>query len=74
MAQNNGHKSIFFTTKKAICDHYRWSDGDFKLFLGLKMPVLRINGRYMGHQENIDNWLKILTAKQNSLDFDESAL
>lgn len=70
----DGHKAVFFKSKKAICEHYEWTDGEFKLFLGLKMPVLRVNNRYMAHQENIDNWLKMLTGKQGVVDIDENSL
>ena len=71
---NNGNRLTFFKSKRAICEFYEWTDGEFKLFLGLKMPVLRINGRYMAHQENIENWLKSLTGQQRTVDIDEERL
>jgi len=49
---------------KAICDRFKINEKQFYMFAKLGMPVRKINGRWYGHEENIDNFLKFITKGQ----------
>jgi len=64
----NNHKPVWFKKKDEIKDHFNWSEAIFRCFYNAGMPVLKMNGQYMGHRENIEEWLKVVSSKQADVD------
>lgn len=58
------HDKRFLTSKDEIMDFLGVKDTVFAQFLKINLPVVIINGRYYAHPENLDAWMKVLTAKQ----------
>lgn len=51
-----------------IQEAFRWTEGQFYLFLRLGLPVRKINGCWYGHWENIDAWLRALLKPGKPID------
>ena len=50
--------------QQAFC----WTEDQFYMFLRLGLPVRKINGRWYGHHENIDAWLRALLKPGKPID------
>jgi hypothetical protein len=46
---------------KPVCDAFGISEEQFYMFLGLGLPMRKINGRWYGHRENISIFFKKIT-------------
>ena len=46
---------------KPVCDAFGITEDQFYMFLGLGMPMRKINNRWYGHRENISEWFRKIT-------------
>jgi len=46
---------------KSICDEFQLTEEQFYMFLGMNMPLRKINGRWYGHRQNISDFFKRIT-------------
>lgn len=49
---------------KTVCDEFKISEDQFYIFLGLGMPMRKINGRWYGHRLNISEFFRKITIGQ----------
>lgn len=56
-----GHRNQLIQGMNDICDHFKLGRDQFFMFVGLGMPIRKINNRWYGHIENIDLWFKKIT-------------
>jgi|GEM_PF-5793212 len=59
---------MFLCGAKEIKARFNMTDRTFSILLNLGLPHKRINGRIYAHSENIDLWLRQLTAQVGDLD------
>lgn len=60
----NSYRSPLLVGMKSIIDRFELNRELFYVLLNLHMPVVKINGRWYGHERNIDEFLRTLTVKQ----------
>lgn len=46
---------------KSIGDRFNLNREQFYMFIKLGLPVRKINGRWYGHENNIDDFLRVIT-------------
>ena len=46
---------------KAVCDGFGINQDQFYMFLGLGLPMRKINGRWYGHRANINDFFRKVT-------------
>ena len=46
---------------KSVCDAFGINQEQFYMFLGLGMPMRKINGRWYGHRQNISDFFRKVT-------------
>jgi hypothetical protein len=67
---NNGNsKPVWLKNKEEIIEYFNFTPTLFRVFYECGMPVITVNGKYMGHRENIEIWLK--NASKQQIDIDE---
>ena len=55
-------KGRVLKNRQDILDYYEISPGMFKIFIEMGMPARVIGNRWYAHTDNIDEWLKKITA------------
>lgn len=54
-------KSELMIGIKPVCDAFGITEDQFYMFLGMGLPMRKINGRWYGHRENINDFFRKAT-------------
>jgi len=55
---------------KSICDEFGITDEQFYMFLGIGMPVRKINSKWFGHRANISDFFRKVTTAGDPIQLD----